>query len=228
MRGRGGHGHNDVLGFELVLDGMPLLTDCGAYLYTASVEWRNRFRSTAFHNVVQVDDAGTEPVRLADALWSLRYDARPVGIAWQADDEFCGVGAGHTGYERLADPVTCRRALVLDRRFDALVVRDRLGAAAAHSAAWRFHLAPGTHATVGGRHGHAGAGRRPGGPGVPGTAGGGGGAARGGLGLAVLRRAGADHGRGDRGPVRSVSHPGGDVHTACVVPGSRAGALEPR
>ena len=43
MHGRGGHGHNDILSFELWLDGMNLVTDCGAYLYTASREWRNRF-----------------------------------------------------------------------------------------------------------------------------------------------------------------------------------------
>jgi hypothetical protein len=31
MRGRGGHGHNDVLSFELMLDGLNVITDSGAY-----------------------------------------------------------------------------------------------------------------------------------------------------------------------------------------------------
>jgi uncharacterized heparinase superfamily protein len=44
LAGRGGHGHNDCLSFEAVLDGVHLVTDCGAYVYTASPEWRNRFR----------------------------------------------------------------------------------------------------------------------------------------------------------------------------------------
>src|SRR4030095_12044328 len=57
MHGRGGHGHNDILGFELWLNGHPVVTDCGAYLYTASREWRNAFRSTAFHNARQSDRA---------------------------------------------------------------------------------------------------------------------------------------------------------------------------
>jgi hypothetical protein len=36
MCGRGGHGHNDILSFELWMDGVNWVTDCGAYLYTAS------------------------------------------------------------------------------------------------------------------------------------------------------------------------------------------------
>ena len=31
-----GHGHNDCLAFEAVLDGAPVLVDCGSYVYTAS------------------------------------------------------------------------------------------------------------------------------------------------------------------------------------------------
>src|SRR5262249_33653523 len=41
MRGRGGHGHNDILSFELWLDGINWITDCGAYLCTAAREWRD-------------------------------------------------------------------------------------------------------------------------------------------------------------------------------------------
>src|SRR5262249_18863779 len=81
MRGRGGHGHNDILGFELFLNGMNVVTDCGAYLYTASREWRNAFRSTAFHNGVQVDDEEVNRFVSPDALWQLVYDAHPVDAA---------------------------------------------------------------------------------------------------------------------------------------------------
>jgi len=75
---RGGHGHNDILSFELFLNGFNVVTDCGAYLYTASREWRNRFRSTAFHNTVQVGDEELNRFLGPDALWQLHYDAVPV------------------------------------------------------------------------------------------------------------------------------------------------------
>jgi hypothetical protein len=83
LAGRGGHGHNDVLSFELVLEGMPLVTDCGAYVYTASAEWRNRFRSTGFHNTVQVDGEELNRFGPADDLWTLRYEAVPEAVVWR-------------------------------------------------------------------------------------------------------------------------------------------------
>src|SRR5262249_56054240 len=69
MRGRGGHGHNDILSFELFLNGFNVVTDCGAYLYTASREWRNLFRGTAFHNGVQVDGQEGNPFLGPDPPW---------------------------------------------------------------------------------------------------------------------------------------------------------------
>ena len=77
LGGRGGHGHNDCLSFAAVLDGVELVVDPGSFVYTASVEWRNRFRSTLFHNTPVVD--GAEQNRFVDPpnLWHLHYDAVP-------------------------------------------------------------------------------------------------------------------------------------------------------
>lgn len=49
QRGRGGHAHNDQLSIELVIDGRDIVRDPGTYVYTASPELRNAFRSTAAH-----------------------------------------------------------------------------------------------------------------------------------------------------------------------------------
>ena len=112
---RGGHGHNDCLSFEAALDGVHLVSDCGAFVYTGSFVERNRFRSTASHNTPRVD--GQEINRLQpELLWHLQYDARPDLRRFEtgpARDLFCGA---HAGYRRLSEPVTPVRTIELDHR----------------------------------------------------------------------------------------------------------------
>lgn len=49
------HTHNDLLSFELCLNGKELIVDAGTYLYTSSEKDRNHFRSTSKHNTIVVD-----------------------------------------------------------------------------------------------------------------------------------------------------------------------------
>ena len=142
MRGRGGHGHNDILSFELFLNGFNIVTDCGAYLYTASREWRNRFRSTAFHNTVQVDDEELNRFIGPDALWQLHYDAKPAGALMRPGEEADCFHGGHSGYARLASPVSHARMWLVDKKHPRVLVRDRLDGEGSHALAWRFHLDP--------------------------------------------------------------------------------------
>ena len=50
------HTHNDLLSFELSLNGIDFLVDSGTYLYTSSINDRNAFRCTAKHNTIVVDN----------------------------------------------------------------------------------------------------------------------------------------------------------------------------
>ncbi len=148
MHGRGGHGHNDILGFELVLDGVPLVTDCGAYLYSASEQWRNWFRSTAAHSVVQVDDEELNGIVPGD-LWRVRYDAKPLAVKWEDGDEAVRFQGGHSGYAKLRSPVTCERTIVLDKTMPLCVIRDRMTGDGRHRMRSRFHLDPTVRTTPG-------------------------------------------------------------------------------
>ncbi len=56
QKGNGGHAHNDKLSFELAIDGKDIIVDAGTYLYTPLQDERNRFRSTASHNIMIVKD----------------------------------------------------------------------------------------------------------------------------------------------------------------------------
>jgi uncharacterized heparinase superfamily protein len=140
LAGRGGHGHNDALSFEAWLDDAPLISDCGSYVYTASFEARNRFRSTGSHNTPQVE--GEEINRFIDPgnLWNLHDDARPVCTAWRTDvreDVFIGM---HRGYERLGIEVT--RSIRLDKRKSLLEIIDEFRGEGQHRIMIPFHLAP--------------------------------------------------------------------------------------
>jgi hypothetical protein len=140
MRGRGGHGHNDILSFELALNGLNVVSDCGAYVYTASREWRNRFRSTAFHNVAQVDGEELNRFVGEDALWQLRDDAHPIDVRWETGQDEDYFRGGHDGYARLSPRVMPSREILVDRTAPRVVVRDRIEGAGTHSVIWRFHF----------------------------------------------------------------------------------------
>ncbi|MCB1733783.1 MAG: alginate lyase family protein [Gammaproteobacteria bacterium] len=142
LKGRGGHGHNDCLSFEAVLGGVRLVTDCGAYLYTASYEWRNRFRSSAFHSTPTVD--GEELNRFIDPsyLWNLHYDAVPQVRYFETGPELDRLQASHSGFCRLADPVTPIRTWVLDKLQDRLLVFDRISGSSLHRFTIPYQLDP--------------------------------------------------------------------------------------
>lgn len=145
--GRGGHGHNDCLSFEATLDRVHLISDCGAYLYTASAVERNRFRSTAYHNTPQLDHEELNRFIRWDYLWNLHDDAKPEVKTWTTGsdrDVFVGT---HTGYQRLTDPVRPVRTIVLDHATHRLLIEDALEGAGDHLVTVPLHLAPGVDAS---------------------------------------------------------------------------------
>ena len=143
LAGRGGHGHNDCLAFEAFLDGVWLVCDCGAYLYTASFEERNLFRSTDMHNTPRVDQEEINRFIRPEYLWNLHNDALPRALGWHDDKRWSWFCGEHTGYRRLASPVTPRRAWVLDKATHTLLVVDRLLGQGEHDIQIPLHLHPG-------------------------------------------------------------------------------------
>jgi uncharacterized heparinase superfamily protein len=142
MRGRGGHGHNDILSFELFMNGVNIVTDCGAYLYTASREWRNQFRSTAFHNTMQVDGEELNRFIEPNALWQLHDDARPAGVRWRFDGPGGFWHGSHSGYQRLPQPCTPSRSIWMDSSRPLVAFRDEVAGEGRHRVTWRWHLDP--------------------------------------------------------------------------------------
>jgi heparinase II/III-like protein len=121
---RGGHGHNDLLSFEAVVDGVHLVTDCGSYVYTADYAERNRFRSTAYHNTPLVNGDEINRFISTEDLWSFRNDAHFEVHEWKSSSDQDIFRGAHTGYNRLASPVTVIRTITLCKCTHTLTIAD--------------------------------------------------------------------------------------------------------
>ena len=70
---RGAHAHNDQLAVELNIDGEDWVCDPGSYVYTASPELRNAYRSVRAHGAPRLGKG--EPASLERGLFRLRWEA---------------------------------------------------------------------------------------------------------------------------------------------------------
>jgi len=137
-RGVGNHTHNDKLSFTLFAGGEDFIIDPGSYVYTSHASYRNLFRSTAYHNTIEVD--GEEQNRfMGDDLFSLENDAR---VTRMEPQDTRRVHARHTGYARLQGSVVHERCI--ERKASPLgwVIKDNVTGKGAHSLRWTFVLAP--------------------------------------------------------------------------------------
>lgn len=122
QNGNGGHAHNDTLSFTMDAYGEQFLIDPGSYLYTSEPAERNIFRSTAYHNTLQI---GSEEInRIPQELFRLEDDARVVIHRWVSNESFDLLDASHSGYTRLATPLVHRRRWWFEKRTGMVLVND--------------------------------------------------------------------------------------------------------
>ena len=147
VNGRGSHGHNDALSIEVSARGSAFIVDPGSYVYTADLRERHRFRSTAYHSTVEVDEV-EQNITDEAAPFVIGDEAHPQVISWQSDSEADVVVAEHAGYQRLPQPVTHRRTVQFDKQKRFWRIEDRLSGEGTHDLAFRFHFAPGLEVSV--------------------------------------------------------------------------------
>ncbi|MDA0241228.1 MAG: alginate lyase family protein [Proteobacteria bacterium] len=146
--GLGGHGHNDCLSFDAVLDGVSLISDGGTFAYSSSPEERNRFRGTAIHNTPMIDGEEQNRFVAQEELWRLRNDATPRVRRWEVGDRVDIFEGSHDGYLRLSEPVVPVRTIMLEKVEHRLLVIDRFTGTGNHKFSVPFHLAPNTKIIV--------------------------------------------------------------------------------
>jgi hypothetical protein len=146
VNGRGSHGHNDALSIEVSACGTAFIVDPGTYVYTADLEARNLFRSTAYHSTVEIDGVEQNTTD-QQTPFVIGDEAHPRVLEWVSDQRDVVI-AEHRGYTRLPEPVTHRRTIEFHKRERYWMIQDELTGAGAHSFSFRFHFAPGLETKV--------------------------------------------------------------------------------
>lgn len=148
INGRGSHGHNDALSIEVSVGEHPFIVDPGTYLYTADLEQRHLFRSTAYHSTVKID--GEEQNSTIEAVpFVIGDEAQSRVLEWQTADRVDKVVAEHSGYARLPSPVIHRRTIVFHKREGYWLIEDEFLTEGSHDYEVRFHFAPALDVSVG-------------------------------------------------------------------------------
>jgi uncharacterized heparinase superfamily protein len=130
-----GHGHSDVLSFELSLHGQRVVVDTGVSSYEPGPQ-RHYERSTAAHNTLRIDDA-----EQAEIWGSFRVGRRPsvspIGSRKLTNSQF--VQGAHFGYKHLG--IVHSRAIVR-LPTNAWVFVDRVSGGGKHKVESFLHFHP--------------------------------------------------------------------------------------
>jgi uncharacterized heparinase superfamily protein len=131
------HAHADTLSCVVHVGAEPLLIDTGTSTYTPGAA-RDRERSTAAHNTVEVDCSDSTEVWGA---FRAGRRARVQAVSAQAEAGEVTVEAAHDGYRHLPGRPTHYRRWSI--RGDELRIVDTVTGRGRHRVTVRWHLAPG-------------------------------------------------------------------------------------
>ena len=132
------HGHADCLSLLLSISGNELLIDPGTYCYHTERPWRDYFRGTSAHNTLRVD--GIDQSQIAGAfLWADKAEA--VVERFETSPVRDVLRAMHSGYRRLADPVTHVREVTFDKAARVIDVVDEIQCSGHHRVERFWHFA---------------------------------------------------------------------------------------
>lgn len=113
------HGHADALSFQVLVDGEPVITDPGTYIYHCDLENRNAFRKTINHSTVCI--GGRDQSEMLGAfLWGKRAECKLEYFS--SNEDWDVLAASHDGYK----PVIHQRTFEWNKDSRRLRVKDTL------------------------------------------------------------------------------------------------------
>lgn len=133
-----GHGHADALSVHFSAAGRELLLDPGTYCYVSGDSCRDKFRGTAAHNTLQVDESDQAEPR-GPFSWEALTETRVE--SWVRGKSFELFRGSHSGYARLSQPVLHRR-WILHLKSQFWLVRDVALGSGEHSLDISWHVGP--------------------------------------------------------------------------------------
>lgn len=136
----GTHTHADGLSFELSIGKQDFIIDPGSYVYTASADDRNKFRSTDKHNTLTID--GLDQVELLDTdLFSVKGFNEVEKIEIKENEEEIYV-SGIRKWKLPSDlNATHTRKIKLKSETEIELI-DEIRCDSEHNFVWHFYLAP--------------------------------------------------------------------------------------
>jgi hypothetical protein len=136
--GNCGHGHADALSIRFSDNGRRWLVDSGSAVYIgADQSMRDRFRGTAAHNTLVVDDTD-QSVPRNPFSWTHISSSRVE--RWISGPGFNLLSASHDGYMRLREPITHER-FILSLDDGVYLIRDSVVGTGRHALELNWHFA---------------------------------------------------------------------------------------
>lgn len=146
--GFGNHKNNDQLSFEYHDAGQPLIVDPGSYVYTSDFAARNLFRSTAYHNSLQVDGVEQNEFN-PEWLFRMFEKATPKHVLFEEREGVVVYEGTHEGYvSQLESPVRHARRFELAVQDGRIDIVDTLTGSGEHDLCWSFHFHPSVRAEL--------------------------------------------------------------------------------
>jgi len=141
QNGKGGHCHNDKLSFELCIDGEDIIVDPGTYVYTPLPEWRNKFRSTAYHNTLIIDEKEQNKFT-ENNLFFTENDSIIEINKWKTLEEYDILEVAYRKHNGIKDSITHCRQFIFNKKEKKLEIVDTFKGEGEHRLEWGFVLSP--------------------------------------------------------------------------------------